>query len=92
MDRTEKIPVQEQKKIQKRAKKNAKPKMKKQMKMIAVVMSVISIVLAAVLGFMLWNLNMLPASTSSIKPAVLFTCRMDMAIIDAENTCLLGKE
>ena len=31
MDRTQKIPVQEQKKIQKRAKKNAKPKMKKQM-------------------------------------------------------------
>ena len=37
MDRTQKIPVQEQKKIQKRAKKNAKPKMKKQMKIIAVV-------------------------------------------------------
>ena len=71
MDRTEKIPVQEQKKIQKRAKKNAKPKMKKQMKMIAVVMSVISIVLAAVLGFMLWNLNMLPALYFGIAMLVL---------------------
>lgn len=71
MDRTEKIPVQEQKKIQKRAKKNAKPKMKKQMKIIAVVMSVISIVLAAVLGFMLWNLNMLPALYFGIAMLVL---------------------
>ena len=71
MDRTEKIPVQEQKKIQKRAKKNAKPKMKKQTKIIAVVMSVISIVLAAVLGFMLWNLNMLPALYFGIAMLVL---------------------
>ena len=71
MDRTQKIPVQEQKKIQKRAKKNAKPKMKKQMKIIAVVMSVISIVLAVVLGFMLWNLNMLPALYFGIAMLVL---------------------
>ena len=61
MDKTQEIPVVEQKKIQKKAKKNKKPKMKKQMKMIALVLTVISLVLTAVFGFMLWSLDMLPA-------------------------------
>ena len=61
MDKTQEIPVVEQKKIQKKAKKNSKPKMKKQMKMIALVLTVISLVLTAVFGFMLWSLDMLPA-------------------------------
>lgn len=61
MDRTQEIPVIEQKKIQEKAKKCKKPKMKKQMKMIALVLTVISVVLMAVFGFMLWSLDMLPA-------------------------------
>lgn len=61
MDKTQEIPVVEQKKIQKKAKKNKKPKMKKQMKMIALVLTVISLVLTVVFGFMLWSLDMLPA-------------------------------
>ena len=71
MDKTQEIPVVEQKKIQNRAKKNKKPKMKKQMKLIALVLTLISVVLAAVVGVMLWNLDMLPALYYGIAMLVL---------------------
>ena len=71
MDKTQEIPVVEQKKIQNRAKKNKKPKMKKQMKLIALVLTLISVVLVAVVGVMLWNLDMLPALYYGIAMLVL---------------------
>lgn len=71
MDKTQEIPVIEQKKIQKKAKKNKKPKMKKQMKIIALVLTLISVVLTVVVGVMLWNLDMLPALYYGIAMLVL---------------------